>query len=112
MQIQFLINEQSVNNMTWEEYEVFERSQEGNIKLKDLRPILARFMVDDNNKAVPHEQAMKTLGEVPVSKIKETIEIFMNTLKVGTIPNPNGSPSQSPSEVVTADSVFLVGQPQ
>jgi len=99
MQIQFLINEQSVNSMTWEEYETFERAQEGSIKLHQIRPILARFMVDDANDTVPHDQAMKTLGKVPMSKIKETIELFTTTLKVGTVPNPKGDSLKSPLEV-------------
>ncbi len=104
MEIHFLINEQSVNNMTWEEFETFERAQEGDMKLYRLRPILARFMTNGGNLPVEHDKAMKVLAELPVSKIKETIEIFMNTLKEGTVPKANGSELKSPIEVVSTDS--------
>ena len=99
MEIHFLINEQSVNSMTWEEYEAFENAQEGNIKLKDLRPVLARFMTNGNDLPVERKKAMRILGELPLPKIKETVEIFMSTLQDSTIPKVNGSGSQSPTEV-------------
>lgn len=95
MEIQFLINEQSVNAMTWEEYEAFERSQEGDTKLYRLRPILARFVVDDKDNPVEHEIAMRLLGKVPMAKIKEVISLFVETMKNGTVPkvSENLSPS-------------------
>jgi len=99
MEIKFLINEQSVNNMTWEEFETFERAQEGDMKLYRLRPVLARFMMNGNNDFMEYEKAMKVLAKIPVSKIKETIGIFMTTLKDGTVPKANGDSLKSPLEV-------------
>lgn len=107
--IHFLINEQSVNSMTWEEYEAFENAQEGNIKLKDLRPVLARFMTNGNDLPVDHKKAMKILGELPLPKIKETVEIFMGTLQDSAIPKANGSGSQLPTEAKPADSLSPAG---
>lgn len=109
MEIKFLINEKSVNEMTWEEYETFERAQEGDVKLYRLRPILARFMLNGNNDFMEHEKAMKVLSKVPVGKIKETIEMFMNALKGSVVPKVNGTPSNLPSEVPTVESVSLAG---
>lgn len=109
MEIKFLINEQSINNMTWEEFETFERAQEGDMKLYRLRPVLARFMQNGNNDFMEHNKAMKVLAELPISKIKETINLFMSTLKDGAIPNANGSESKSPLEAITADSPSQVG---
>ena len=103
-EIHFLINEKSVNDMTWEEFETFERAQEGDMKLYHLRPILARFMTNGNDLPMVHKDAMKILGTLPVSKIKETIGIFMTALKDGTIPKANGSESKSQSEPTLADS--------
>lgn len=108
-EIHFLINEQSVNSMTWEEYEAFENAQEGNIKLKDLRPVLARFMTNGNDLPVDHKKAMKILGELPLPKIKQTVEIFMSTLQDSTIPKVNGSDSKSPIEVEPVVSLSPAG---
>lgn len=108
MEIRFLINEESVNNMTWEEYETFERAQEGDVKMYRLRPILARFMLNGNG-YMEHKEAMKILGSIPVSKIKDTINIFMETLKGSAVPNGKGSESKSQLEVISADSVSPSG---
>lgn len=109
MDIQFLINEKSVNEMTWEEYETFERAQEGDVKLYRLRPILARFMLNGNNDFMEHDKAMKILSKIPVGKIKDTIEMFMNSLKGSVVPKANGTPSGLPSEVPTVESKSPAG---
>lgn len=109
MEIQFLINEQSVNSMTWEEYETFERAQEGDVKLYRLRPILANFMLNGDNNFMEHEKAMKILAKIPVGKIKDTIEQFMNALKGSVVPKANGTPSGLPSEVPMVESVSPAG---
>ena len=108
MEIHFLINEQSVNNMTWEEYETFERAQEGDVKLYRLRPILARFMLNGDG-FMEHEKAMKVLAKVPVGKIKETVNAFMETLKGAAVPKSRGSESQLPSEATAAGSPSPAG---
>lgn len=105
----FLINEESVNGLTWEEFETFEMAQEGKMRFYKVRPILARFLIDDNNQFIPHDKALEMLGKVPVGKIKETIGLFIDTLKGSAVPKASGSPSQSPLEVPQADSVSLVG---
>lgn len=102
-EITFLINEQSVNSMTWEEYETFELAQEGSVKLSRLRPILARFMLNGEG-IMEHKKAMKVLGELPLGKIKETVNLFMDTLKGSAIPKANGTPSNSPSEAPMVES--------
>lgn len=109
-EIHFLITEQSVNSMTWEEYEAFERAQEGNVKMYQIRPILARFMVNgDGVSPIPLKQAMKILGELPMPKIQETITIFGNALRDGTIPNGNGGPSKLPLEAASEVSPSQAG---
>ena len=105
----FLINEESVNGLNWEEFETFEMAQEGKMRLYKIRPILARFLLDDNGAFIEHKKAMDILGKVPVGKIKETITLFIDTLKGSSVPKASGSPSQSPSEVPVVDSVSPVG---
>lgn len=108
MEIHFLINEQSVNNMTWEEYETFERAQEGDVKLYRLRPILARFMLNGDG-FMEHKKAMDVLAKIPVGKIKETVSAFMETVKGSAVPPTKGSESKSPSEATAADSLSPAG---
>lgn len=104
MEIHFYIGEDSFNSLSWEEVETFERMTEGNVKLRGIRPILAKFMVDEKNNLIPREEAMKILGKLSVSKIRETIEAFTEALKTATLPKANGSPLKSPSEVQQVDS--------
>lgn len=108
MEITFLINEQSVNNMTWEEYETFERAQEGDVKLYRLRPILARFMLNGNG-LMEHKKAMDILAKLPLGKIKETVNLFMDTLKGSALPKANGTQSNSPLEAPTVELESLAG---
>ena len=109
-EIHLLITEQSVNSMTWEEYEAFERAQEGDVKMYQIRPILARFMVNGDGKTpIPTKQAMKILGELPMPKIQETIAVFGNALRDGTIPNAKGEPSKLPSVAALEVSPSPVG---
>lgn len=95
--INFYITENSVNSLTWEEYEAFERAQEGQMKLYQLRPVLARFMTNGDNKPLGHEVAMKILARLPLPKIKEAINLFMQTLQDSTIPKVREDSSKLPS---------------
>lgn len=104
MEVRFHIDENTVQNMTWEEFETFERAQEGDLKLFQLRPVLARFMVNGGEKHLPHKKAMEILGQLPLSKVQETIEIFTTAIRDGVIPKENASLSSSPSEAKAAGS--------
>jgi hypothetical protein len=108
-EINFFVSKDIFESLSLEEYEAFERAQDGDVKLYQMRPVLARFMVDEKNKAVPHAQAMKVLGKLPVSKLRETMEKFMEAMKVSTVPNASGEPSSSPSEASPADSLSPAG---
>lgn len=106
MEIHFLISEKLVNDMSIEDYEAFERAQDGEIKLYKLRPAICRFMVDEKNIPIPHERALKVTGKMKVPEVRSFIEQFFNTITNATVPKGNGSPSVSPSEVQTVvDSV-------
>jgi hypothetical protein len=98
MQIYFHISENLVNELTWEEYEAFEGAQDGKIKLSQLRPLIARFMVDEAQKPLPHAAAMKQLAVLPVAQIKDVFQKFSESLTGAAVPNVNGSSSKLPSE--------------
>lgn len=99
MQINFHINENLINELTWEEYEAFEGAQEGKIKLSQLRPLIARFMVDENQRRLPHAAAMKVLGAIPMAEVKDVFQQFSESLTGAVVPNGIGKPSSLPSEV-------------
>src|SRR3989304_1560917 len=50
--IRFLINREKLG-LTWEEYETIELAQEGDVKMRRLRPLVARFMVGEDNQPLP-----------------------------------------------------------
>lgn len=103
MEIHFHIDQESVQSMSWEEYETFERAQDGDVKMYQLRPILARFILNGDG-PMPHDKAMKMLGQLPISKIQETVEAFVGAIREGAIPKANGSSLSSPLEVAPAGS--------
>lgn len=105
LQINFHLTEGSINSLSWEEFEVFERVQDGeSIKLYRLRPVLARFMVDEKVQPLEHAQAMKILSKIPMAEIKDVVTAFMEGLKNSTVPKENGDSLNSPSEVPLQDS--------
>ena len=88
------------NNMTWEDYETIELAQEGEVKLRLLRPLVARFMVDENGNPIPHKDAMKTLASLPLVEVRDVFTQFANAFRETAVPNPSGGSSKPPSEVV------------
>ncbi len=109
MELQFYITEKAVNEMSAEDYEAFERAQDGEIKMYRLRPAICRFMVNDKNEPIPYEQAMKLSGKRKVGQYKDFIESFFKTMNDAAIPKVNGSSSKSPTEVELAVSPSLDG---
>ena len=100
MEINFHLTEESINGLSWEEYEVFERVQDGEaLKLYRLRPILARFMVDEKSLPIKHADALKTLAKIKMNEIKDVITAFMEGMQNSTVPKVNGDSLKSPSEV-------------
>jgi len=113
MEINFHLTEEGVNNLSWEEYEVFERVQDGeSLKLYRLRPVLARFMVDEKRQPIKHEDAMKQLAKISMSRIKDVVSAFMEGMQNSTVPKVNGDPLNSPSEVEPQGSGSPLGSEQ
>lgn len=108
--IHFNFTEQIINTMTTEEYEAFERAQDGEFRMYRLRPVMARFMVNgDGQTPINHDRAMKVLGDLPFVKQKDVIEAFTNALQNKTVPKANGNLSKSPSEATSEVSEFPDG---
>jgi hypothetical protein len=103
-EIQFYITEQGVNDMEAEDYEAFERAQDGDFKLYRIRPALCRFMVDELNRPIPYEQALKISGKMKIGHVKQFLESFFQTIQGAAVKKANGSPSKSPTEAGPTDS--------
>jgi len=86
----FHFTEAVVNSMTEEEYEALERAQDGDVKMYLLRPLLARFMANDDLTPMDHAQAMKLIGKMPLLSIKDVIQEFMDAMKEKAVPKENG----------------------
>ena len=102
MDINFYITEQAINDMSASDYEAFERAQDGEVKVYKLRPAICRFMVDEHNKPIPYEQALKISEKLKIKQLKDFIGKFFEVMKNTTVPKETGTPSPLPSEVLTA----------
>jgi len=98
--IRFLINKSTIQkDLTTEEWEGLERAQDGEARVYLLRPLLARFVVDDKGKPVPKELALRQLGKIPVDEfLKDVVYAFVNAMKESAVPNASGRPSSLDSE--------------
>lgn len=108
-EIHFYITEQAVNEMEADDYEAFERAQDGEFKLYRVRPALCRFMVDEKNAPIPYEQALKISGKMKLRQVKEFLEAFFKTMEDAAVKKTSGEPSSSPIEAGPAGSPSPTG---
>lgn len=96
-QIHFHVSESVIKSLTLEEYEAVERAQDGNVRMYLLRPLMARFVVDENGQPLPHQLALSQLGRLTMEQAAEVIKVFFESMKDAAIPKVNGpsSPSES-----------------
>lgn len=92
-QITFIITEEKINDLEWEDLEIIERMQEGEFKSSyRIRPLLAKFMVNgDGQTPVPYDDALKVLKKLKVGQIKETMEKFAKAMTDATVPKANAT---------------------
>ncbi len=109
MEFQFYLTKEQIEEMDTLEYEAFERAQDGEFRMYRLRPAIARFMVDANNKPIPYAVALKQTEKLKVRHYEMFIKNFFEMMQNTAVPNGNGSPSQEPIEVKQMDSPSLVG---
>lgn len=88
--LHFHLREDLINTLEWSEYEALERAQDGDLKLYQIRPLLARFMANEDNTSMDHVQAMRVLAKIPMVQVPDVIKSFMDALKDKTVPKENG----------------------
>lgn len=109
--IRFRMTENVMNSLSTEEYEALERAQDGDIKMYRLRPVFARFVVDEYGMPVDHNKAMKMIGTVPIAQIGEIVKGFMSALQGAAVPKKNGNSLSQPSDPSEVEFPSHVGQP-
>jgi hypothetical protein len=90
----FEITEEKINSMSLENYEALERAQDGEVKIYKIRPVLCRFMVDENGNDIQYEEALKVTSKLGVKEFGEFVNQFFIAVKEKAVPKANGSPSQ------------------
>jgi hypothetical protein len=63
------------DKLTWAELDMMEEASDTG-KIRPIRRILARFMVDEDGQPLTHEAAMATLGALKLSEIRQATEAF------------------------------------
>jgi hypothetical protein len=98
--IRFQINRDTVRTqISTEEWEAMERAQDGELRIYRLRPVLARFMVAEDGTPIPHAQALRELGKVPLEEfVTDVFGAFFKALQDTAVPKVSASLSSSPSE--------------
>lgn len=99
MDVFFDITAEQVNSMSIEDYEALERAQDGEIRIYRLRPVLCRFMVTEENKPIPFDEALKITSKFGFKEFGEFASKFFAAMKEKAVPKASGSPSKLPSEV-------------
>lgn len=102
MQIRFFIDKNLLENMAEEEYEAIEMAQDGQGRLYRLRPLMARFMVDEQNKPLSHDAAKRELGRIPMGEFSAVTVQFADAFRSYAVPPVSERPSNSLSEVNSA----------
>ncbi len=105
----FNITEEAVNDMDALDYEAFERAQDGEFKLYRVRPAIARFMVDKDNKPIPYATALKQSERMKVKEVNKFVTRFFEIMQEKAVKKTNGIPSEQPSTVPMVESPSLVG---
>ena len=91
--MRFVITRDRLNEMTLDELAGLEdmlHGQTGEVSLKGMRDLLARFVVDEKGEYLPDEAAKRTVGSVPVSQLQEIAGEFVKAFKDGVLPPENG----------------------
>lgn len=104
MEINFYITENAVNELEVKDYEALERAEDGDAKLYRLRPVICHFMVDENNKPIPYEKALKISEKMKLKDAMEFVQKFFEAVKERAVPKANGSLSKSPTEALSESS--------
>lgn len=89
----FDISEASINSISVEDFEAFERARDGDFKMYLLRPAICRFMADEKGRQIDFDIALKITSKFSMNEMKSFVEQFFNSMKNTAVPNVNSSPS-------------------
>jgi hypothetical protein len=96
-QIHFHVSTDIAKTLTVEEYEAIERAQDGDTRLYRLRPLMARFVVDEAGQPTQHGIAMQKIGRLNMEQMAGVVKGFFEAMKGQAIPKANGNSSSSAS---------------
>lgn len=99
MNLRFKLNAEEIKKWPEEDYEAIEMAQDGEVKFYRLRPIMARYLVDEAGKPLPKAIALKQLGKIPIDEWAEVVRQFAAGITSVAVPNASRSLSELPSEV-------------
>jgi hypothetical protein len=101
--IKFQVNAETIyKEISTEEWEAMERAMDGSPRIYQLRPILARFVIDEDGKRLTQEQGMNLMRTLPIHDfLQDVFPTFFKTLQEGAVPNGKGLASSSPSPAST-----------
>lgn len=111
VKIRFFFDIQAENRkrLTWDDLETIEGMQNGETSIKGLKQLAARFMADEKNIYLPHEQALKVLGKLGADEISDVLRKFTEALQSAAVNPQNGNGSRSPSEAGQAAGTLPAG---
>jgi len=84
--VRFKFDGEPKDNLTWDDLDILESGKMGAAK-----NILARFIVDKNDKPVPFEKAKKQLGSLKLGEIEPVLQAFMDLLQGEAVPPPTAA---------------------
>jgi hypothetical protein len=102
--VRFQINRETAGTIiSTKEFEALEMAQDGDVKVYRLRPILARFMVDEEGKALTKAQAMRVTDDIPIAELMaDVFPAFFRAIQDAAVPKASGNSSSLPSEAQPA----------
>lgn len=90
MDINFKFDGSIRDVLTWDDLEIIEETQETG-RVGKAKNILARFVVDEQGKPVPHDKAKKLLGSLTITQIETTLASFSKLLQGEAVSPPTAA---------------------
>lgn len=81
------------DRLTWEEFELLEQAGTGQFSFRLMRPLVAKFMVDEQGQAIPAAEAEAELGRLTRPQILEVVGALAAQLRDTAVPPASGGSS-------------------
>lgn len=81
--------------LDWEDFEIIESA-----RLAALRPVMARFLVDESGKTMPLDKAMDIIKRIPATEIAATVSKFRTAFNDSLLNPTSGDSSKMQSPAV------------